>query len=200
MNQRFGHIQPATRGVVILDPEAPDRDRLGCVIPLAQRRDHARVHRMGKGDGLERRPEFIDTLRHIIAARILARLTRLVRVVDRQRNHRHQFAGMHVKHQAGRSLGLLIDHCCRKFAFHCCLDARVNRKSHRPSARLRIGQLRIQDTLHPRNTASVEISIAQHMGGECRLRIKPFGFAGVGHGRLTQRVDLGDQIGQRAPP
>ena len=104
MDDDLGHRQPPVLGVVVVDGEAGDVDRLAGVVTVAEG-DGAAVERHGRGQQLEGRTHLVDALGGAVEGGGPLGAATLVGVEIGQRNHGPHFAGLDVEDDAGGTDG-----------------------------------------------------------------------------------------------
>ena len=91
-------------------------------------------------------------------------------------------------------------HRREQFVLERLLDLARDRQLHRLTASGRIGQLVVQRPFDAGSALTIDVGVADHMGGEARLRIEAVRFPLEGEARLPDRVHRFDHARRGTPP
>ena len=178
--------QPRPVIVEVADAEAPLPQR-------ALRVDHrpgigqAKLERLGDGEDLEGRAEFVEPLHRAVEERIVAavalreHLGAVVRVEVRQARHRQDLAGMGVHDDRGGAFGAHQLHARIEHALQRRLNRQVDGQAQRRALPRGIGQILVEDRLDARHAldlgrAHVLLAVAgaaEDVAGELAVGIDP---------------------------
>ena len=183
--------------MAVLDREAPGDDR-GGIVMLAEIAHHAGIDRGGNGQRLEGGAEFIDLVGHPVEHQRLTFAVDPVGVEFRQRGERQHLARIDIEHDPGRPDRIGRQHPAAQFILERALHPRIERQRHRGAARRRVGQLLVEDRLHPDAAMIVGRDIAEDVRRHPPLRIMAIVFLRHLERQFADRLHLVGIFGQHA--
>ena len=197
IDEHFRHAQDSLFAVKIIDGEA--RNLYGP--PRVKLRLHghfAGIKRHRRGKGLEGRAHLIDARRHPVQPFFFHGIIWIVRVIVRQRCHRHDFARMHIQHHRARANRPVARHRQRQLVMQHMLHPAVDRELdggqilfNRQSCVAQVRQAVLVDIfLHARDAAVIHIHQPDNMRGVGAAGIEPQLLGPKADARQAKRHDL----------
>ena len=197
IHEDLGHRQPPLLGVVVVDGEARETQRLRGVVTVGQGHVSG-IERHRDGERLQGRPRFENAERGAVEAGVGVPRAAAVGVERRDADEGEQFGAVDIEDQRRRALCREARHGLRNFVVNRVLEPQVDAQRQRG---FRHGaQPLIEMRFDSRQPAVVDAGEAHRMADQIRSRVKPSLGRQKGEARLAELVDGMDLARRQQAP